>query len=326
MLGTTMRLFLIFAFFISIFTLQASANNVLVVTWQGKTRGEVGFEEKLKKLRPDVKFFYLDAKRNKTTLSTLLRNYDLSKIDLVYSYGTTGTKIVKNILQGAKPHVFNIVSAPVHSGIANSIEKPGNNLTGSKLLIDLKAQLEVLYKLKKFKTFGIWFDPREAQSQAVVARIYDILEPKGVKVKRFRFIPDAGKVYKNLDRLTAEANKMDALYVVATSSYTGVYPIMFKDLDPKLVVMGSVFRQVGFGATVALASKYEERGAAAADLAHKILSGSSAGELPVNVVAAKDAYLYVDPHKEKMAGLKNVDELGIKIVRIDKPFELKKKR
>lgn len=321
-----MRFLFIFAVLFSAFAGTVNAKNVLVVTWQGKTRAEVGFEERLKKLRPEIKFLYLDAKRNKTHLSTLLRNYDLTDIDLVYSYGTTGTKIVKNILQGAKPHVFNIVSAPVHSGIANTIDKPGNNLTGAKLLIDLEAQLEVLYKLKKFKTFGIWFDPREAQSQAVVARIFDLLEPKGIKVKRFRFIPDAGKVYKNLDRLTAEANKMDALYVVATSSYTGVYPIMFKDLDPKLVVMGSVFRQVGFGATVALASKYEERGAATAELAHKILSGSSAGELPVNVLKAEDAYLYIDPHKEKMAGLKNVDALGIQIVRIDKPFELKKKR
>ncbi len=300
------------------------AEEVLVVTWQGKTRGEVAFEERLKKLRPDIKFKYLDAGRKKAKLKLLLEDYDFSSIDLVYSYGTTGTKIVKERLKGKKPHVFNIVSTPLRSGIVKSLERPGNNMTGAKLLVDLEEQLKFLRKIKKYKTLGVWFDPREAQSAAVVARIFKLCEKWNVKVSRFRFIPDAGKVAKTLDRLTSSANKLDALYVIATSSYTNVYPIMFKDLDPKLLVMGSVFRQVGFGATIALASSYEERGATAADQAHMILSGSPAGIIPVSQITTKNAFLYVDPVKARIAKLGNVKNLGVKVIEITEPFKLKK--
>lgn len=305
---------------------SAMAEEVLVVTWQGKTRGETAFEEKLKKLRPNVKFKYLDASRKKVKLKLLLEEYDFSSIDLVYSYGTTGTKIVQKHLKGKKPHVFNIVSTPLRSGIVKSLEKPGNNITGAKLLVDLEEQLRFLRKIKKYKTLGIWFDPREAQSSAIVEKIFKLCDKWGVKASRFRFIPDAGKVEKTLTKLTTEANKLDALYVIATSSYTNVYPVMFKDLDPRLLVMGSVFRQVGFGATVALASSYEERGETAAEQAHQILSGKPAGSIPVSLITTKKAFLYVDPVKARMAKLNNLKKLGVKVIEITEPFKLKKKK
>ncbi len=302
------------------------ASEVLIVTWQGKTRGEVAFEKRLKVLRPGVKFKYIDAGRKKVKLKLLLEEYNFASTDLVYSYGTTGTKIVKKHLNGRKPHVFNIVSTPLRSGIVKSLEAPGNNITGAKLLVDLEEQLKFLRKIKKYKTLGIWFDPREAQSSGIVTKIFKLCDKWGVKASRFRFIPDAGKVQKTLKKLSSEANKLDALYVIGSSSYTDVYPVMFKDLDPTLLVMGSVFRQVGFGATVALASSYDERGATVAEQAHQILSGKPAGAIPVSVITPKNAFLYVDPIKAKIAKLNNLNALGVKIIETAKPVKLKQKK
>ncbi len=307
-------------------SLPLHASEVLVVMWQGRTSAEEGFESKLKELRPDVKFTYIDAKRKKTELASQLRGYDFSKTDLVYSFGTTGTKIVKDFLKGKKPHVFNMVSAPVRSKIADSIEKPGNNLTGAKLLVDLKTQLEVMKKMKDVKTLAVWFDPREKQMKVVVKNLKNIGKSLGIEITPLRLIPDAKKVETLLKEVSIEANKKDALYVVATSSFSAIYDRMFKQLDPKLLVMGGVHRHVGFGATVAVAASYKERGMAVAEQANQILSGKKAGEIPVNIVTSKTAFLYVDPNKAKSAGLNDLEKLGLKIKERDKPLRFKKKK
>ncbi len=302
------------------------AAEVLMVLWQGRTSAETGFEERLKALQPGITFKYIDAKRKKSDLAKALRKYDFSTTDLVYSFGTTGTKLVKEFLKGKKPHVFNMVSAPVRSKIANTIEKPGNNLTGAKLLVDLDTQFEVLQKMKDIKSVGVWFDPREKQMGAVIKNLSEIGKKRGFKVTPLRLIPDAKNIENLLKNVSVEANKQDALYVVATSSFSVIYDKMFKQLDPKLLVMGGVHRHVGFGATVALAASYKERGGAAAEQAHQILKGKKADDIPVNVVTSKTAFLYVDPNKAKSVGLKDLKSLGLNIIERDKPFKFKKKK
>ncbi len=317
----------VFAIIISLMAISSplQAEEVLMVLWQGKTSAETGFEERIKKLRPNVTLKYIDANRNKATLASALRDYDFSKTDLVYSFGTTGTKIVKSFLKGKKPQVFNMVSAPLRSKIVDSIDKPGNNLTGAKLLVDLSTQFEVLGKMRELKTVGVWFDPREKQNNAVIKNLTEIGKKQGFKVVPLRLIPDSPKIETLLKSVSEEANKFDALYVVATSSFSVIYDKMFKQLDPKLLVMGGVHRHVGFGATVALAASYKERGNATAEMAHQILSGKNAGDIPVNVVTPKTAFLYVDPNKAKSVGLKDIKSLGLNIVERDKPVTFKKK-
>ncbi|MGH1353275.1 MAG: ABC transporter substrate binding protein [Methyloligellaceae bacterium] len=316
----------IFILTLIFFSTPLQAAEVLMVLWQGRTSAETGFEERMKQLQPDVSFKYIDAKRDKGKLASALRDYDFSKTDLVYTFGTTGTKIVKSFLKGKKPQVFNMVSAPLRSKIVNSIEKPGHNLTGAKLLVDLDTQFEVLQKMRELKSVGIWFDPREKQNNAVIKNLTEIGKKRGFKIVPLRLIPDSPKIDKLLKNVSDDANKLDALYVVATSSFSVIYDKMFKQLDSKLLVMGGVHRHVGFGATVALAASYKERGAATADIAHQILSGKKAGDIPVNVVTPKTAFLYVDPNKAKAVGLNNIKSLGLNIVERDKPVTFKKKK
>ncbi len=107
---TILSLFMAIGLVLSMVPVQAA--EVLVVTWRGKTDAENGFEERLKKLKPGVNFKYIDANRKKGDLAKALRGFDFSSVDLVYSFGTTGSKMVKEILKSQKPQIFNIVSAP----------------------------------------------------------------------------------------------------------------------------------------------------------------------------------------------------------------------
>lgn len=300
---------------------SAHAKNVLMVHWQNsKIVSEEAFENHLKSKVPDVKFDYIFANRNKGKLAQALREYDMSKVDLVYSFGTTATKIVQQFLKGSKPQVFNIVSAPLLSGIVKSIDKPGKNITGAQLLIDLKTQLEVLGKIKEFKTLGVWFDPREKQNAVVLKAIKAIAKAQGKEVEAIRIVPDSAKGDKMIDDGIAKANTLDAVYMIASSSFSGKYGKMFESMDPKVVVMTTISSYVEQGSTVALGVEFEERGRAVADQAAMILNGKNAGEIPVAQVGLDKATLFVNREKMRSAGLKNLDKLGT-FVKLHSPIK-----
>ncbi|MGH1350571.1 MAG: ABC transporter substrate-binding protein [Methyloligellaceae bacterium] len=295
-------------------TVSAYASEVLIVTWRGKTDGETGFENRLKKLRPDVKFKYIDAGRKKEVLGKAIRSFDFSKVDLVYTFGTTATRLVKGYVKEKKPLVFNMVSTPVGSKVAGSIEKPGNNLTGAKLLVNIDTQLEVLSKIKQLKAIGIWIDPREKNTPALLDRFKSLTKEKGITLKVFRVIPDAPNFSELVSNASEEAKKLDAVYIAAHSSYVAKAKDLLGKLDPSVIVLGALNKYIGKGATIAVAADYKERGEAVAELAHKILSGENAGDLPINVLTSKTAYLYVDKKRAESAGLKGLDKLGLNII------------
>ncbi len=290
------------------------------MTWRGQTDAERGFARQLKKLRPDTTFKYIDAARSKVLLGYRLHEIDISSFDLVYSFGTTGTKVVSAVLHKRVPQVFNIVANPTRSKIVKSIRKPGNNITGAEAVLNMELQLQVLLKLKDIKTVGVWFDPREAQSTVVLARMLELGEKYSIKVKPFRIIPDApaGIFNKQISSAIRESNKLDAIYLSPASSFFSMFRKHFSKLNKSLLIFSPVTKFVGKGVTVSLGAKYSERGRATAELAHKILSGEEAGNIPVRNVTLQDAYLYVDTKRAAAANLGDLSRLGIKIIEVDR--------
>lgn len=291
-----------------IFVFSAQAEEVLMVRWYQGAMADALFEEKLRQLHPTVNFTYLDANRDRNTLVRLVKDYDFSKVDLVYSFGTTATKIVKGYLNGRKPLVFNVVSTPVLSRIAHSMEKPGNNLTGARMLVDLEEQIDVLVSVRPVKVLGVWFDPREKQSKAVLFHLQKIASEKGIEVKPVRIIPDAKKFEKILKKAVDETEGVDAVYLISSGSFVMKYQKIQDSLPASLVTMGIVK-----GVTLAVGMEPETLSNMAAERAHKILNGERAGDIPIGRITRKNAILYVRPSRAKAARLEGLDKLGMKV-------------
>lgn len=311
-----MRVFLISALAASgilLTSIQSKAEEVLMLTWNGAMFAETVFEKHLRKLRPGVTFKYINAQRKKANLAKVLRSEDLSSYELVYSSGTNGTKIVKTFLNGKKPHVFNIVTAPVSSQIAESIEKPGGNLTGARLLVNVKDQFDLIFKMKKIKDLAIWFDPREKHNTAVLNKIKDITKSRNVNIHLKRLIPDAEGFDNQLKKASEEANDKDALYVVSSYSFYTNAENIHKHLKPELLVINTLKRYVQLGATVAVASDITERSMAVAEQANKILSGTPTDQIPIDIVKPEKIYLYVNKEKMQKAGLSDLKSLSANV-------------
>ncbi|MGH1351772.1 MAG: ABC transporter substrate binding protein [Methyloligellaceae bacterium] len=304
--------------FLLLKTAELQAARVLVVTWRGITDAEKGFVTKLKKLNPDVTFKYIDAGRSKTRLFYTLNETNFKEYDLVYSFGTTCTKLVSSVINKKVPHIFNIVGAPKQSKIVETMERPGNNITGAQAVIDIETQFNVLSKIKRFKSVAVWYDPREVQSKLILDKILNFGAKRGKTIVPLRIIPDASpKFYENqVRRAIQKSNKQDLLYITPTSSFFSISNKYFSSLDPSLLVVSSISKYVGKGVTLSLAANFHERGEAAAELANKILSGTPAGEISVDRVTPEKVSLYINKKQAQAAKLGNLSKLGIKIIEV----------
>lgn len=287
-----------------------------MITWRGKTNAEKAFETRLKELRPNIRFKYIDAQRNKSRLSSALRSYNFKNTKLVYTFGTTATKMTKSFLNGKVPQVFAVVATPVASQVVASMKQPGGNLTGAKHQVDIETQLDFIEKIKDFNTIGVWYDPREKQSESALAIIDRILTQKGKKVHAFRIIADARKstLKAMISHAVKKSNKLDIVYLAPTSSFHSIMKMYFKGISPSIPVFAGISNYVGKGATIAIASSFQERGKAAAELADNILSGAKPGSLSVRSVSLDKAILFIDKKRAHNAKLEKLNSLGLRII------------
>ncbi len=296
---------------------HVKAEEILMLTWNGAMSPEVAFEKHLKKLRPSIKFKYVNAKRKKSLLAEQLRAMDLNKYNLIYSSGTSGTKIVKTFLNGSHPILFNIVTDPVSSKIAKSIKKPGKNITGAQMAVDIADQFAIITKLKKIKNLSLWYDPREKHTYTILQKIEKITKKKGIRLHLFRLIPDAKNFDQKLRAASEKTNSQDALYVISSYSFYTNAKKIHEYLSPDLLIINSLKRYVQLGTTVAVAADLTERSIAAAEQANKILNGTPISKIPVDVVKKENILLYVNKNKINQAGLTDLKTLGVNVQYID---------
>lgn len=304
---------LIASSFLAIATIPSQAAEVLMVMWHKETAAEKTFVQNLKKIRPDVSFKYVYGNRNKSTLANELRHININSYDLIHAAGTNTTVMLKTLIKGKKPIVFNLVSDAVGSKIVDSIKKPGNNITGVHFLIKPELQLEILSRIKKVKTLGVWFDPREKHNKVLLKRINAKLKSMGIKYIPIKVIPDAKISEKLLNSAAEKAKTVDANYIIPSYSFYANYKRIFDKIDPSVVTVSSLSTVARAGATIAIASDIGERSNVLAGYADNILKGKNAGDIPISLVTKKNAFLFVNKKRADAAGIKNLEKLGLSI-------------
>lgn len=302
----------------SVFAASAHADtkSVLMITWRGQTQAEFGFIQRLKELGVDADYEVFDAARDQNRLAGFLReNRDRLKTkDLIYTFGTTATKTVKNLNPDQIPHVFNIVANPVGVGIAASHVSPGNGVTGAKMALAPEVNIQLLEQLYPFNRIAILFDPREDNAVSEVDRLTAICKALGKDVILLRLSPDAKTSQLQIEALEQQVKSADVIYVTATSSFIAYAGLLKQILPPDVVSIGSSTASLSEGVTVAFGTEYWERGEAAAELAAKILlEGKSPNDLPIDEIAADEATLYVNT-SHKAASKLNLDKTRNPIV------------
>ncbi len=133
----------------------------------------------------DIKFeiIYQNCNADANLMNQIVQNFIAQKVDLMVGVATP----VAMTMQGATednriPVVFAAVSDPLATGIVESLEKPGANVTGTSDYLDTAAIFNLIFAADpNADLIGLLYDAGQDASTTAIAQAKDYLNKKGVK-------------------------------------------------------------------------------------------------------------------------------------------------
>ncbi|MDH3328524.1 MAG: substrate-binding domain-containing protein [Desulfobulbaceae bacterium] len=215
-----------------------------------------------------------------------LRNWKEKKVDLIFTIGTKGTLWAMEEIKDI-PIVFSAVTDPVASGIADSWQSSGRNITGSSNWIEFQDKLRIFKEgIPHLKKLGVIYLPDNPVPSAEITCARDCAPGLDIEVKEFP-IKDAGQIEEAVTSLIAEG--IDALWIpIEEELYKNMGRVGNITHPAKLPVVSSTFEaldEVPKGDPVGIISvtvDYESLGRLCVPAAIEILTkGRDPQDIPI---------------------------------------------
>lgn len=253
--------------------------HIAMVLWRGVTEAEQGFQAQLKESGEfGCHFEIFDANQDKKKLKTIIQALDPSKYDLIYAFGTTVTKMLKQRVSD-RPIVFNIVSRPIKAKVIDSWENSGSNVTGASNAVPMHSAFSTVSRVLKIRRLGFLYNPKEDNSKIQRDEIEGLQGKFGyrmvdVPIETLDDLPGAiGKLLDgNVDAVLLPSDS----FVKASADH--IIPLLNENRIPSIVSIPAMVRDNQ--AFLGLGPDYYKLGKLAGEKAIAILRGNEPNQVP----------------------------------------------
>lgn len=252
----------------------------------------------------NIEIEYQNAQGDNPTASTIANNFVSSRKDLILAIATPSAQAAYNATKDI-PILITAVTDPVQSGLAESWEKPGTNVTGTSDAAPVEKQFELLKTLvPEAKNVGIIFNTSEANSEIQVKGVEKIAEQMGMKVIT------AGVTATNdiPQALASIRDKIDVLYVPTDNMVAAAMPIIAEQcIKSGIPVIGSERGQVDNGALATEGIDYYKLGFQTGLAAVEVINGKNPAEMEISTL--KDTELVINETTAAKLGIEIPEDL-----------------
>jgi len=286
-LGAAVSMFIITCVVIVWSAPQASAEGlrIALIVWRGETPAEAGFREGLKNLGYTAEYVVVNGDQDRRTLRSRFEEMiipNLDTFDYIYSFGSTASKMTKDLVKGRIPQLFNIVIDPVGAGLVRSLSEPGDNISGASQIVPLEAQIRAALNLFSIKKLGMFFNPREKNSMIQRNQIKRVAEKYGFEVVDLRSPPALETLEKNLQKLADKRIAVDAVYLPFDSFLVSNAALIGSKLrEAKIKSIATIKLYIDGGALMGVVPDYPRMGRAVAQVLDRHRKGEELGHIPV---------------------------------------------
>ncbi len=232
-----------------------------------KALKEEGFEDG-KNVIIDIQ----NAQGEFTTASTIVEGFVADKVDLILAIATPSAQAALNATKEI-PIVITAVTDPVSTGLANSLEKPGTNVTGTHDMNPVKDQLDLLLEIFPDATrIGVIFNSSEDNSLVQVEILEEEAARAGLTVVKAP-VTTTGEVSTAAESLLG---KVDVIYVPTDNTVVEAIASVIQVSEEHLVpVIPGEASCVRAGALATIGIDYSVLGYQTGKMAAKILRGEA---------------------------------------------------
>lgn len=239
--------------------------------------------EKARENGLEIEVNYQNGQGDTSTINTICQQFVASKVDVIVAIATPAAQGAATAAENSGiPVVFSAVTDPVAAGLVDSVEAPGGNITGTSDAIPVEKIFALAQELTPdVKSYGLIYNTSEDNSLSVIAQVKTYLEGKGIPYTE-------GAVTTSADVQASARNlleKCDAVFAPIDNTVASAMAVLadeaIKAGKPVYVAADSMVKDGGL-ATVGV--NYTNLGTQTADMVLKVLTGTPAGELPVEIL------------------------------------------
>ena len=260
-----------------------------------------GFVAALEEAGIEVDIEQQNAGGEQSAAQTIANKLVNDKKDLILAIATPAAQAVAGATTDI-PVVITAVTDPAASGLVESNDAPGGNVTGSSDLTPVADQIELLTKLlPEAKNVGILYCTAEANSKLQAEMAMDALKEKGLTGVEYT-VSSSNEIQTVVESMVG---KVDAIYVptdnVIAAGMTTV--AMIATTEHKIPIIGAEAAHVENGALATYGIDYFEVGKLAGEQAVEILNGKSPADIPIAYLSKDKCKLTINEEVAKELGI-----------------------
>ena len=235
------------------------------------------------------------------TINDICKMFVSDKVDLIIPIATPAATAAAAAVQGTDiPLVYSAVTDPVAAQLAQSMEAPGENMTGTSDYIDTAKILDLmLANNPDTKTLGLIYNLGETNSAATIEALRPVLEEKGIQAVEST-VTTPGEVQMAAQNLVSKG--VDAIFVPIDNTVASAMSVLadeaIKGGVPVYTAADSLVRDGGLATT---GVNYTKLGELTAQMAVQVLQGEDPATMPVQVL--NDGIVTVNTTTAKALGI-----------------------
>jgi putative ABC transport system substrate-binding protein len=262
---------------------------------------EKGIQEAVTAQYPDARFDPQNANGEMSTASSIAQKFKSEDVTLAVGIATPTAQALVNTLKD-RPVIYSAVTDPVGAGLIGSTEKGEKNVTGISDMTPVRAQIELLNRIKPIKTLGHVYASSEANAVSLATIARQVCKEMGIKFVETT-VSNSAEVKQAVQTI---AGRVDGIYIsndntlvsalAAVTSVAKKYNIPVMSADPSSAETTPVLAAWGFD--------YYKMGKATGRLVVRVLKGEKPETIPT--------IFMTDPSDvDLLINLDVADELGL---------------
>jgi putative tryptophan/tyrosine transport system substrate-binding protein len=225
-----------------------------------------------------IKWEVQSAQGSPATAAQIARKFVGDGPDVIVAIGTPSAQALAAATKTI-PIVFAGLSDPIGAKLVESIEHPGHNVTGSAQYAPVGHQLDLVKELvPAVSKIGVIYNPGEANSVAVLERIKQESQSRGVEIVE----STANRSSDVAASAQSLVGKVDALFVPQdNTAVSALESIIHVAYSAKIPFFASDTGSVERGALASVGMDEQVIGELAGQIAADILEGKKPQDIPV---------------------------------------------
>ena len=240
----------------------------------------------------NIKIDYQNAQADQANLVTMSERFVKDKVDLILAIATPAAQAVAAATTDI-PILITAVTDPVMARLAESMEKPGTNVSGTTDAGPIDKQLGLLKELfPEVKTLGILYNSSEVNSEVQAKQAEEIAMELGweVRLGTITSVNDIEQVANSM------AGKVDAFYAPTDNTIASAMPNLAKVAEEKKIpVICGAPEMISAGGLATIGLDYYKLGRQTGEMAVRVLKGEAVpAEMPIESLTDTDLIVNLD--------------------------------